>query len=145
MGGIVFHEDQVLLIKRGKEPSLGEWSIPGGAVRTGETLTEGVAREILEETHLRVEVLGLVKILERIFREPGGRVAYHYILADFLCIRREGTLTADSDAQDARFVRFPELPVYHLLPKTREVIDQAYRLLKNPDLRRADAAEVLYD
>ncbi len=144
VGGIVFRGDEVLLIKRGTEPSLGQWSIPGGALQTGETLKEGIVREMLEETHLEVEVLALVKILERIFREPDGRVAYHYILADFLCAARGGKLTADSDAQAASFVRLADLPGYDLPAVTREAIEQGYRLLKNPGLRRAVALEDVY-
>jgi 8-oxo-dGTP diphosphatase len=145
VGGIVFREDEVLLIKRGTEPSLGQWSIPGGALHTGETLKEGVVREVREETHLEVEVLALVKILERIFREPDGRVAYHYLLADFLCLGRGGKLMADSDAQAAAFVRLADLDGYDLPAITREVIDQGYRLLKNPELRRAVALEDVYE
>jgi 8-oxo-dGTP diphosphatase len=145
VGGIVFDEDRVLLVKRGREPSRGEWSIPGGAMHTGETLKEGVIREVREETHLQVEVLALVKILERIFRDPDGRVAYHYILADFLCVRRSGILTADSDARDACFVSLADLPGYHLPRVTEEVIKQGYRLLKNPELRRAVALQDIYE
>ncbi|HEX7372662.1 MAG TPA: NUDIX hydrolase, partial [Thermodesulfobacteriota bacterium] len=122
VGGIIFQGDQVLLIKRGKEPGLGQWSIPGGVVRPGETLKEAVVREILEETHLKVEVLALAKVLERIFRDPDGRVAYHYVLADFLCRHLDGALQPDSDAQDARFVPLKDLPSYEVVSVTLEVI-----------------------
>jgi 8-oxo-dGTP diphosphatase len=132
VGGIIFREDQVLLIKRGKEPGLGQWSIPGGVVRPGETLKEAVVREIFEETHLKVEVLALAKILERIFRDSEGRVAYHYVLVDFLCRQLSGTLQHDSDAQDARFVPLKDLPSYEVVPVTLEVILRADWLRKNP-------------
>jgi ADP-ribose pyrophosphatase YjhB (NUDIX family) len=132
VGGIIFQGDQVLLIKRGKEPGLGQWSIPGGVVRPGETLKEAVVREILEETHLKVEVLALAKVLERIFRDPDGRVAYHYVLADFLCRHLDGTLQPDSDAQDARFVPLKDLPSYEVVSVTLEVIHRADWLRKNP-------------
>ena len=132
VGGIIFRGDQVLLIKRGKEPGLGQWSIPGGVVRPGETLKEAVVREILEETHLKVEILSLVKVLERIFHDPDGRVAYHYVLADFLCQPLGGTLQPDSDAQDARFVPLKDLPSYEVVSVTLEVIHRADWLRKNP-------------
>jgi ADP-ribose pyrophosphatase YjhB (NUDIX family) len=77
VGGIIFQQGRVLLVRRGREPGLGQWSIPGGVVNTGETLKEAVVREVFEETHLEVEVLALAKVLERIFRDPDGRVAYH--------------------------------------------------------------------
>jgi len=132
VGGIIFRGDQVLLIKRGKEPGLGQWSIPGGVVRPGETLKEAVVREIFEETHLKVEVLALAKVLERIFRDPDGRVAYHYVLVDFLCRHLDGTLQPDSDAQDARFVSLKDLPSYEVVSVTLEVIHRADWLRKNP-------------
>jgi len=140
VGGIIFQEDQVLLIKRGMEPSLGQWSIPGGAVHVGETLDEAVRREILEETHLEVEVLTLAKVLDRIFRDPDGRVAYHYVLVDFLCRWKAGELRSDSDAQDARFVSLQDLPSYQIAPVTLEVIHRADRLRKNPETWNAPAA-----
>ena len=85
VGGIIFQDESVLLIKRGKEPALGQWSIPGGVVDLGETLQAAVAREIREETHIEAQPLALVKVLDRIFRDREGRVTYHYVLADFLC------------------------------------------------------------
>jgi 8-oxo-dGTP diphosphatase len=140
VGGIIFHEDQVLLIKRGMEPSLGQWSIPGGAVGVGETLEEAVRREILEETHLEVEVLTLAKVLDRIFRDPDGRVAYHYVLVDFLCRCKAGELRSDSDAQDARFVSLQDLPSYQIAPITLEVIYRADQLRKNPEIWNSPTA-----
>jgi len=140
VGGIIFQEDQVLLIKRGMEPSLGQWSIPGGAVHVGETLEEAVRREILEETHLEVEVLTLAKVLDRIFHDPEGRVVYHYVLVDFLCRCKAGELKSDTDAQDARFVSFQDLPSYQIAPVTLEVIHRADRLRKNPETWNSPAA-----
>ncbi len=137
VGGIIFQQDQVLLVKRGREPGLGEWSIPGGVVHTGETLKEAVVREVFEETHLEVEVLALAKVLERIFRDPEGRVAYHYVLVDFLCQCRGGELKSDSDAQDARFVPLQDLPSYKIAPITLEVIRRAAWLEKNPEAGNA--------
>lgn len=139
VGGIIFHEDCVLLIKRGMEPSLGQWSIPGGAVCVGETLEEAVVREVFEETHLEVEVLTLAKVLERIFRDPEGRVVYHYVLVDFLCRCKAGELKSDSDAQDARFVSLRDLSGYQIAPVTLEVIHRADRLRRNPEIWNSPA------
>jgi len=134
VGAIIFRGDQVLLIQRGQEPSLGQWSIPGGAVLVGETLEEAVKREIFEETHLEVKVLTAVKVLERLFRDPDGRVAYHYVLVDFLCHCLAGELQSDSDAQDARFVNLQDFPSYRIAPITLGVISRADRLRQNPEL-----------
>ena len=140
VGGIIFQQDRVLLVKRGREPGLGQWSIPGGAVRTGETLKEAVVREVFEETHLEVEVLALAKVLERIFRDPEGRVAYHYVLVDFLCRCRGGELKSDSDAQEARFVPLQDLPSYEVAKVTLEVIHLAAGMEQNPEARNLPTA-----
>lgn len=100
-------------------------------MQTGETLKEAVVREVLEETHLKVEALAVIKVLERIFREPEGRVAYHYVLVDFLCRHSGGELKSDSDAQDAQFVSLEDLPSYDIAAVTLEVIRRAARMQKN--------------
>ncbi len=102
-------------------------------MHTGETLREAVVREVFEETHLEVEVLALAKVLERIFRDPDGRVAYHYVLVDFLCRYRGGELRSDSDAQEARFVPLGDLSSYEVATVTLEVIRRAAWLEKNPE------------
>ncbi len=145
VGGIVFRDDSVLLVKRGKEPSLGQWSIPGGVVQTGETLKEAVIRELKEETHLEVEVVAMAKVLDRIFRDADGRVAYHYVLVDFLCRPIGGELKPDSDAADARFAPLKELSSYSLPPHTLEVIRQADGLRKSPEHCPSFAGPGIYD
>jgi 8-oxo-dGTP diphosphatase len=130
VGAVIFEGEKVLLVKRGREPALGQWSIPGGAVDLGETLEQALIREVFEETHLEVDGLALVKVLERIFREPDGRVAYHYVLVDFLCNLRGGDLKADSDASEARFVPLQELSAYQMTPITLQVIHRADRMRK---------------
>ena len=87
-----------------------------------ETLKEAVVRELREETHLEVEVLALAEVLDRIFQGPDGRVAYHYVLVDFLCDPKGGELKPDSDAEDARFVPLQELSSYSIPPLTLEII-----------------------
>ena len=71
VGGVVIDQDRALLVRRAREPALGEWTIPGGLLEVGETLAAGVAREIQEETGLIVRVVELIEALERIFSESG--------------------------------------------------------------------------
>jgi ADP-ribose pyrophosphatase YjhB (NUDIX family) len=85
----------------------GQWSLPGGLVELGESLTAGVAREVLEETGLIVEPVELVELLDRIHHED-ERVRYHYVIADYLCRITGGTLNAASDADDAKWVERAE-------------------------------------
>ena len=70
VGGVVVHEGRALLIRRGSPPLQGEWSIPGGMLEVGETLEQGVIRELAEETGLEVSVVELIEVFERIF--PGA-------------------------------------------------------------------------
>src|SRR5438552_13789207 len=92
VGAVVLDGDRVLLVKRAHEPLKGEWSLPGGAVEVGETLEAAVAREVREETCLEVEVGPLVEVVNRIVRDPGGRVEYHFVIVDYLCRPIGGTL-----------------------------------------------------
>jgi 8-oxo-dGTP diphosphatase len=116
----------VLLIRRGQEPLKGEWSLPGGAVELGETLEEAVRREVLEETGLAVEPAGIVQAFDRISRDEGGRVRYHYVLVDYLCRVTGGSLACATDALEARWAGLDELD--GLTPFTVEVIQRAVRM-----------------
>jgi ADP-ribose pyrophosphatase YjhB (NUDIX family) len=100
VGAIVFQDDNVLLVRRGREPLKGEWSLPGGRLELGEHLEAAVVREVREETGLDVRVVRHAETLERIFREE-ERVRYHYVLVDFLCEVTGGELLCGDDAADA--------------------------------------------
>jgi 8-oxo-dGTP diphosphatase len=88
----------VLLIKRGRAPRQGEWSIPGGKVELGETLEAAALRELLEETGVTAEMGGLVEVYEIL--EP----EFHYVLIDFAAHYVSGVPRAGDDADEARFV-----------------------------------------
>jgi 8-oxo-dGTP diphosphatase len=129
VGGIVLAGDQVLLVKRGTEPSKGLWSLPGGAVEVGESLEEACAREILEETGIQARVGLLVEVFERILRDAQGRVEYHYVLHDYLCDAPAQDPRAGDDADDARWVPLKALKQVRLTPDTLRVIHRAAGLL----------------
>ena len=86
VGGLLFNGEAALLVKRAKDPGRGRWSIPGGAVKVGESLKAAAVREVAEETGLTVEAGPLVEIVERVFNDQEGRVQYHYIILDYLCL-----------------------------------------------------------
>jgi 8-oxo-dGTP diphosphatase len=127
VGAVVVDGGRVLLVKRGHPPLKGEWSLPGGTVELGETLEAAVAREVLEETGLEVSVGQVVEVLDRVDRAPDGRIEYHFVIVDYACTVRGGSIASGSDAEDARWVPIRELPAYRLTAKASAVIAEARR------------------
>ena len=128
VGGVVIENDRALLIRRGSAPLKGEWSIPGGMLETGETIVQGVQRELLEETAIEVEVLDLIEVFERISTDDAGRPQYHFVILDYLCEFIGGTARAGSDVTDTAWVLESELENYSLTPTATRVIQKAFRL-----------------
>ncbi|PYX07025.1 MAG: NUDIX hydrolase [Acidobacteria bacterium] len=125
VGAIIVDDGRVLLVKRGHAPLAGEWSVPGGVLELGETVREGVVREVLEETGLTVETLELLGVFDRVVRDLDERTLYHYVLIDFLCQRVSGELCAAGDADEARWFRAEELANLPLAKDTAAVIQSA--------------------
>jgi 8-oxo-dGTP diphosphatase len=160
VGGVVIRDGRALLIRRGSEPLCGEWSIPGGMLEVGETLIEGVARELWEETGLQVRVLELLEVLERIVRpsEAGPerppsppatlhaaladaapapddsptarRPLYHFVILDYLCEAPEGQPRAGGDVTEVAFAAEDELEGYRLSAAAARVIQKAFSLAR---------------
>jgi mutator protein MutT len=126
VGGVVLSDQRVLLIRRGKQPLVGRWSIPGGTVESGETLEQALVREMAEETGLEVEPQELLTVFDWIERE-GDRVVFHYVIADYLCRCLSGTARAGSDALEVRWVGPEELEQLDLTAKALEVVQEAFR------------------
>jgi ADP-ribose pyrophosphatase YjhB (NUDIX family) len=125
VGAVIFDGAQVLLVRRGREPARGKWSLPGGLVELGETLESAVCREVMEETGLDVRVEGLVAVLDRIIRDDERQIQYHYVLMDFLCHPLRGVPTAGSDVTACGFVPLNKLPAHPLTDGTEKVIRRA--------------------
>jgi 8-oxo-dGTP diphosphatase len=125
VGGVVLDGSRVLLIKRGNPPLKGQWSLPGGGVEVGETLEQAVAREVLEETGLTIEVGPIVEVLDRISRDVDGRVDHHFVLVDFVCRAAGGEVRSGTDAVDAAWVALADLARYEVAPVTISVIQKA--------------------
>lgn len=134
VGGVVIEGGRALLIRRASEPLRGEWSIPGGMLELGESIEEGVAREIMEETGLQVRVLELIEVFDRIVyaaksaEEQVRRPRFHYVIADYLCERVGGTVGAASDVTDIAFARESELEHYRLTETAMRILTKAFAM-----------------
>jgi len=125
VGALIIDRDRILLVQRGKQPLKGWWSVPGGAVETGEHLTEALRREVLEETGLAAEPLSVVEIFERILRDKEGKAEYHYVLIDYLC-KAKGEPKPGDDAAAVEWVKRKDLGGRKVTEGTLQVIELAF-------------------
>ena len=119
----------VLLVRRGKAPNAGAWSIPGGAQEVGETAEDGARRELLEEAGLRAGPMHLAAHVDSITRDAGGAVQFHYTILDFAARWTEGEPRPGGDVTEAVFAPLDNLAAYALWSEAHRVIGLARRLL----------------
>jgi ADP-ribose pyrophosphatase len=101
---IIFNQkNEILLTKRAAPPRRFFWSLPGGAIDLGETVEEGVTREIFEETSVQIKNLRFVDYVNAIHRDNNGKVLYHYVVLIYAADYLEGVVKADDDALDAKW------------------------------------------
>ena len=109
VGAVVLDAGRVLLVRRGKPPLTGKWSLPGGLLELGETTAEAACREVAEECGLTIRVGEVAGVLDRVVRDAEGRIRYHWVLVDYVAFVESGTLCAASDADDAQWVEVDEV------------------------------------
>lgn len=127
VGALILNRNRILLVERGKNPLKGYWSLPGGVVESGETLDHAIRREVLEETGLQIEPLGVLEIFERIMRDAKGAAEYHYVLIDYVCRLIAGTPCAGDDVSRVAWVKQSSLRDYTITEGTLPVIEKAFR------------------
>jgi len=123
-------KDQLLLVRRGKEPGKGTWGIPGGAVELGERLKDAVKRELMEETGVTVDPIELITIVDRVYPDDEGRFRFHYIIVEYLCLAADDTPRASDDVDRALWVSLEEAKEYPLPAITLEVIKKGWTMFK---------------
>ena len=141
VGGVVIEDGRALLIRRGNEPLIGQWSIPGGTLELGETLAEGTARELQEETGVEVKVLEMIEAFERInfgrgadetwsTMEERKRPRFHFVIVDYLCERISGEAIAGGDVTDVAWAEEDDLEKFALTPTATRVIRKAFSMAR---------------
>jgi len=145
VGGVVIEKGRALLIRRGSEPLLGQWSIPGGTLELGESLERGVVRELKEETGLTVRIVEMIEVFDRIYEDEtdatGGETVessgtapkkrgprFHYVIIDYLCERIDGDAKAASDVTDVAFAAEDELERYSLTETATRILQKAFAI-----------------
>jgi 8-oxo-dGTP diphosphatase len=149
VGGVVIQDGRALLIRRGTEPMKGEWSIPGGMLEVGETLVQGVERELLEETGLTVRVIELIEVFERISDakspdvdvQPNPRPQYHFVIVDYLCEVVSGVAIAGSDVTDLAFAAEHELSQFNLTPTATRIFKKAFAMAATRNCAQRNSRE----
>jgi len=127
VGAVVIDGESALVVRRATEPLKGQWSMPGGMLELGEKLRDGLAREVLEETGLKVEVGEVLDVFDSIFPDEEGRTQYHYVLIDYRCTVRGGTAKAGSDVSEVRWVTSQEINELGMKEVTVGVIRKALK------------------
>ena len=145
VGGVVIENGRALLIRRGSEPLRGQWSIPGGTLELGESLENGVIRELKEETGLTVRIVEMIEVFDRIYEDEAGGIGgetsesssvgakkkgprYHYVIIDYLCERLDGEARAGSDVTDVAFATEDELAKYGLTETATRILLKAFAM-----------------
>ncbi|PIE67097.1 MAG: NUDIX hydrolase [Deltaproteobacteria bacterium] len=126
VGAVVFKDDAVLLVKRGKAPACGMWAIPGGSVHLGETLQAAAEREILEETGVVIRAGDPVLVFDNIQHDAQGDIQFHYVIVDMAAEYIRGRPRAAADAADARWVREDELKHLTVSHPTLQLLKEKY-------------------
>ncbi len=141
VGAVIIRGTKVLLVQRGNEPNRGRWSIPGGVVELGETLSQAVEREVREECGLEVQAQDVLSTFDLIQRDPQGRIRYHYVLIDLRARYVRGEASADTDALDVRWVEQTQLDRMDLVPRLLPVLHKALQEAPAPESDSACSAE----
>jgi 8-oxo-dGTP diphosphatase len=127
VGAVVVRGDKALIIKRAHEPRKGEWSLPGGLLELGESLQDAARREIKEETSLDVVIGPVIETFDRVHRDDGGRIRYHFVIVDFVCWCDEGEAVPGSDADACAWVTAGEIDAYKVNAHAKAVIERGLR------------------
>ena len=125
LGAVVWKDGKVLMVQRGRPPRQGIWSLPGGLQLLGETVADGIRREIREETGIEIELLGLVEVIDSVQRDPTGQVLYHFTIIDYAARWHSGIAVAGDDAAAVAWMDPAAMPALDTWDETVRVIEKS--------------------
>ena len=134
VGIVLWRQGRVALVRRGKPPREGQWSLPGGAQKLGETVLEAAAREVREETGLDLVDARVVDVVDMVERDEGGRVRYHYTLVEVTGRAVGGPGEAASDAAALAWFTPEEVETLPLWAETKRIVRLAKRKIGETEL-----------
>ena len=129
VGAAVCRDGKVLVVRRGREPSRGIWTVPGGVVDLGERMSAAAAREVREECGLYIDVGRAIGTLDNIVRDRDETIRYHYAIIDFAARYVSGELQISDELMDAAWITPDQFDEYDLSPKARAVLLEALRVV----------------
>jgi mutator protein MutT len=124
VGAVIIKDGKILLEKRKSAPGRGKWSIPGGLVELGESISQTVVREVAEETGLEVYQPELIDVVDNVVRDENGEVKYHFVIIDYFVKLKGGNVKASSDAEELQWVPLDEVEKYDLTKTFRAFIQR---------------------
>lgn len=127
---MIWRDDQVLLIQRGKQPNYGQWNIPGGLVELGEALVDAARREVREECGVEITPPAIVTTVDVLDYDAAGRIRYHYILIEMNARWVAGEPVAGDDALALGWFRLDELDSLPMWEQTRTVLRLGARTMR---------------
>jgi 8-oxo-dGTP diphosphatase len=125
--------DKILIVRRARPPANGVFTLPGGVVETGETLTEAVTREVREETGLEIEPVGLAGFRETIARDGDDRVERHFVILCFAAHWRGGEPVLNEELSEAHWLDPAALADLPTTPGLTDIVEAAFKRLKQPN------------
>jgi len=126
VGAVIFKDEKILMVLRGKPPAENTWSIPGGCVELGETLQEAAKRETIEETGILILVREPVYTFDVIERDENGHARFHYVIVDLAADYVSGEPRPGDDAVDVSWISPEDMKNYNVSAATRKLLAQCY-------------------
>jgi 8-oxo-dGTP diphosphatase len=105
----IFRAGRILIVRRGRPPLQGLYTLPGGAVELGETLEQAVIREVREETGLAIEPISLAGYRQVIARDREGKIERHFVILPFAARYLAGEIALNAELAEAKWLLPAEL------------------------------------